>query len=161
MNQAVPISVLIDDQALIAQVRGGISRNLIDFLMASRAINEIRIDMVTLGRWSGNEYAISTGLWRPWPNARLSKIMEKAEARFGPRPRFRPEFDIVHHTYYFDAYLDRKLSKKSVVSVYDMIPEIYPELFPAGNPHLAKHKFVSASSAVMCISERYRPNADA
>lgn len=60
------------------------------------------------------------------------------------------EFDIIHKTYYLD---NRKLGKKTVVTVYDMINELYPDFFP-DNATLSHQKIeaVKKADAVICIS---------
>ena len=64
------------------------------------------------------------------------------------------KFDIVHKTYFFDQ---SKMGARTVVTVYDMINELYPQYFP-DDDHLAKHKAaaVKRADAIICISESTR-----
>ena len=66
----------------------------------------------------------------------------------------RPVHDLIHHTYYDRKYLRR--ANFRVVTVYDMIPELFPHLFPRGNPHRDKREFVEAADLVLCISDATR-----
>jgi glycosyltransferase involved in cell wall biosynthesis len=63
------------------------------------------------------------------------------------------EYDIFHPTYY-DPYFLKFTSKKLVVTVYDMIHEIFPQYFPAKD-HTAEHKKILLAKAnkIIAISE--------
>ena len=64
------------------------------------------------------------------------------------------QFDVIHKTYYHDH---RHLGKKTVITVYDMIYELFPEFFPEGNKFRSyMHKAVKTSDAVICISHNTR-----
>ncbi len=68
----------------------------------------------------------------------------------------RPRADLTHRTFYLADYLRQGPSVPMVVTVYDMIPELFPDLFPRGNPHMHKREYVRRASMVLCISESTR-----
>lgn len=58
---------------------------------------------------------------------------------------------IIHQTFYFQPYI--KLQGKVVVTVYDMITEIFPEYFPEGNNlSLLKRRCCERADKVIAIS---------
>ena len=61
------------------------------------------------------------------------------------------KFDIIHKTYFFDH---GKSGKKSFITVYDMINELYPQFFPDDDT-LQKHRVESVKNAdgIICISQ--------
>jgi glycosyltransferase involved in cell wall biosynthesis len=98
--------------------------------------------------WTANRHQLDSGLGR-----RLrGRLADPRVATVVNRLRSPGRPDLVHHTFYDAAYLNRKVGRLRVVTVYDMIPEIYPELFPTGNPHLAKRAFVERADLVLAIS---------
>jgi glycosyltransferase involved in cell wall biosynthesis len=65
-------------------------------------------------------------------------------------------FDLFHPTYYDDYFLEHLKAKPFVLTVYDMIHELFPEFFlNAGNTRisLVKKKLVQKASKVIAISE--------
>ena len=63
--------------------------------------------------------------------------------------------DLIHHTYYQPEYL-KPHAPPMVVTVHDMIPELFPDLFPKGNPHQWKQEYVRRARVVLCVSENTR-----
>lgn len=64
------------------------------------------------------------------------------------------DFDIFHPTYYDDYYVDAIGNKKMVLTVFDMIHELFPELFHLGDPVPAiKKKLVHRADRIISISE--------
>ena len=59
--------------------------------------------------------------------------------------------DVVHSTYYDPRYLCAGGNTPKVVTVHDMIPELFPAYF-AHNPHLAKRAYVEAAKRIICVS---------
>lgn len=58
---------------------------------------------------------------------------------------------IIHHTFYYQPYI--KLQGKVVVTVYDMISEIFPQYFPDGiNISLLKRRCCERADKVIAIS---------
>ncbi len=77
-------------------------------------------------------------------SGRLCKVLNEAL-----RPPVRA--DVVHSTYYNPRYLCAGGNTPKVVTVHDMIPELFPSYF-AHNPHLAKRAYVEAANRIICVS---------
>ena len=60
--------------------------------------------------------------------------MPQIEAYF---ERFRDRFDLFHPTYYDPYFLDAIGSRPFVLTIHDMIPELYCEYYPLGDPTAA------------------------
>ena len=146
------LRVCYDDQIFILQERGGVSRYFVELLNAFMDPT-YGVSGSTDASWTLNMHLLESGRGRrlPGPVGRRNDILRFANRVRHPRP---PSYDAVHHTFYDRRYL--RPSAFRVVTIYDMIPEIYPELFPGGNPHLNKREFVQSADLVICISEATR-----
>jgi len=144
---------MFDDQIFLSQVRGGISRYFVELIREFSADATHGVDVVMPWRWIRNRHALEAGLGRALPLPGRSRLLRLANRTF-PRRSARPEVE--HRTFYMRRYLARRSAAPTVVTVYDMIPELFPELFPFGNPHQMKREFVQEADAVICISERTR-----
>jgi len=144
------LKVHYDDQVFTWQPRGGISRYFVELLKAFAAPG-FGVEASTSASWSQNRHLLEMGRGRTLPGVpgRRKEVLQLANRLQHPRPLGH---SIVHHTYYDRRYL-RRAAKFRVVTVYDMIPELFPELFPRGNPHQDKREFVAAADLVLCISE--------
>jgi len=60
--------------------------------------------------------------------------------------------DLVHHTYYDKRFLSRFAGLRRVVTVYDMIPELFRDQIPKHVTHLDKKDFVEQADSIICIS---------
>lgn len=83
---------------------------------------------------------------------RLSLKLEKA---FFGRVEDSFQFDLAHPTYY-TLLSQREVSEYRcpvVVTVWDMIHELFPELYPDGEFVARKRRAIEAADAVICISE--------
>ncbi|MFC7431103.1 MULTISPECIES: glycosyltransferase family 4 protein [unclassified Agrococcus] len=148
------IRVAFDDQAFVAQQRGGVSKM---FVETALRLPEHGVEPVLLSRTTRNEHLAASGLVprRADPGA-LRARAEWFGWRVLGRPREQgralPPVDLVHHTFTHPSYL-RPLPVPRVMSVYDFMPERFPKEFPLGNPHFAKRRFVEAADLVLSISE--------
>jgi glycosyltransferase involved in cell wall biosynthesis len=150
------VKVWYDDQIFGLQHRGGISRYFVELMRAYHADPALGVEAGPHYVWTANRHALAAGLGRRIPTGlgRRRRVLSVANRMH----RAPAGLAVLHHTYYDSSYLHRALpaAEVRVVTVYDMIPELYPELFPAGNPHLDKRDFVAAADLVLCISEATR-----
>ena len=63
------------------------------------------------------------------------------------------ETDLFHPTYYNDYFLEEAVNIPFVVTVYDMIHELFPEWFADDEVVLRKARLVEAAERVIAISE--------
>jgi glycosyltransferase involved in cell wall biosynthesis len=148
------IRVGFDDQIFIAQSRGGISKYFVELI---QRLPNYGIEPIILSTSTHNAHLAESGLVprADAESARRSRL-RGIWWRLTGRPRYRGPLlsgvDLIHHTFTHRAYLGL-VDKPSVVTVYDMIPEVYPEYFPMGNPHFAKKRFAQNCDVVISISD--------
>lgn len=148
------IRVGFDDQIFIAQSRGGISKYFVEIITR---LPNYGIEPVLLLNSTRNHHLAESGLVTE--AKRDSPLQSKIRGllwRLTGYPRYviskKTNVDLIHHTFTHKGYLGQ-LNKPSVVTVYDMIPEVYPEYFPMGNPHFAKEKYAEKCDRIISISD--------
>ena len=142
--------VRFDDQILVIQRLGGISRYFVELIREFTANPELGVQPQLGWRWTRNVHAVEAGLGVPLriPGGSRGRVLRWANrAAEGRQPQAR----LAHPTYY-GARLPRRPMPPIVVTVYDMMPELFPDLFPRGNPHLHKLEYVRRAALVLCIS---------
>jgi glycosyltransferase involved in cell wall biosynthesis len=150
-----------DEQVLLAQTHGGISRYFVNLLTAFRRLPEVDVEPVPGWRWSPNSHATDAGLSRRLPllDRRATPTWLSQGGYYmanAPYRRAARRVDVLHHTYYHPYFLGRHFTGTRVTTIHDMNPELFPELFPGRNPHLAKARYVAESDVVICDSESAR-----
>jgi glycosyltransferase involved in cell wall biosynthesis len=143
--------VRFDDQIVMYQHRGGVSRYFVELVQGLHSHPRMGVSVDFDWRDSTNEHAVAAGLglrtgWR----RRLDELSRKGPSVLDRQP------DLIHPTWYFPARVPSPTGPPIVVTVFDMIPELMPEFFPGGSPHLAKQEYVRTAAAVACISESTR-----
>lgn len=86
---------------------------------------------------------------------RPQRFSVRLEKKFFGRVQDSRTFDLAHPTYY-SLLSQREISDyrcPTVVTVWDMIHELFPTLDPSGRVIEQKRKAVEAAAAVLCISE--------
>lgn len=149
---------LLYDHQVFGQKYGGASRYYYELISRFCQMNEIKVALF-LGAHI-NEYGLENyrdkydRFWglkhHPVPKlARLFSIFNQMSFNlFYDKQRQY----IYHPTYY--GYYARKLNCKRVITVYDMIHELYPQQFSRHDPTARdKEKIVQNSDAVICISQ--------
>lgn len=97
------------------------------------------------GKW--NLYAARNKLFKP-----IDAAAENKEASI--KALRRQDFDIFHPTYYDDYFLPYLGDKKFVLTVYDMIHELYPEYFNlADRTAQRKRSLAEKADRIIAISE--------
>lgn len=152
------LRVVYDHQIFLLQKHGGISRYFAEIAeripkratMATRVVAPLHV----------NEYLQSSQVqtsgvfvnWRFRGSLRVQRAVNSLLA--SPMTRaVRP--DLVHWTYYSPARLAS--ATRSVVTVYDMIHELFPKAFHPDDPtSFNKRSCVEKADRVVCISESTR-----
>lgn len=150
--------ILYDDQVFAMQAYGGISRYFTEIIwrMAEHEGHEV----LAFEGWSENRYHLSqhrsafaayAGLPRPSLRGATAICAKLSGLWFRAWVRNRP-VDVYHPTYYGRAALDVR-TRARVVTVYDMIHELFPEHFddPVTTP--MKRAAVARADAIIAISE--------
>lgn len=149
-----------DEQAFLAQRRGGVTTYFVRLVEQFRADPALGVQPVLGWSMAPNEHAVEAGLARTVP-------LDRGRSEFDPlasgtayaanlpaRLRAR-RADLQHYTFYHPRFLRRRAPIPTVSTVHDMIPELYPELFTR-DPHLHKAEYVRRSDVVLCVSEATR-----
>ncbi len=142
--------VAFDEQIFLLQQRGGISRYFVELATALEAVPGIEL-VPTAGPVSAQLAADLWGL--PLIRSRVGRRLRVALAR--RRPHQPRGADLVHRTFYDPAWLRGQGRTPLVITVYDMIPEMFPEQVPAG-VHMAKRDYVARADLILTISDRTR-----
>jgi glycosyltransferase involved in cell wall biosynthesis len=145
------MKVRFDDQIVMYQHRGGVSRYFVELVRGLRSNRDLGVSVDFDWRGSTNEHAVAAGLASDtaWQR-RLRELSSHVPGGAMRQP------DVVHPSWYFPSRLPPRTGPPIVVTVFDMIPELMPEFFPGGSPHLAKEAFVRSATAITCISESTR-----
>jgi len=142
------ITILYDYQAFFMQKFGGISRYFCELMKHSHGL----FDYSVSGIFSDNYYASELGFHKPFPvkrnfkgKWRLQKLLNKRDSI----RKLKGNYDVIHPTYY-DTYLTHKTDKPIVITVHDMIHE----LFPAGfSDYPNKKELLERSAKIIAISQ--------
>lgn len=156
------MKVLYDSQIFNKQVYGGISRY---FYELTSSLNKCKNAQVKLPMiYSNNHYlkyvnfAPHFSIPREWgfiPNK--DKIIEKLERynyKLIKKELKKQDFDLFHPTYYENYFLGYLRKKPFVLTVHDMIHELFPEQF-GGDPTV-ENKIILAKNAtkIIAVSEQ-------
>jgi len=150
----------MDEQVLLAQRHGGVSRYVVALVQALRADPGLGVDVDLWAAFSANEHAGAAGLTRTLPGlagdaaTTLAGLAAYHAANTAARSS-RRRAAVVHATWYHPRFLPAlRRGAPLVTTVHDMTPELAPEQFPQRSPSLAKAAYVAASSVVLTVSQR-------
>lgn len=149
--------VLYDAQTFLRQRRGGISRLFAQLIAQFDADPGLGVTADLPFRWSNNTHVTNDlthrALRRP-PSWLPREVLYGAHLL--RRPGRPSAADLVHHTYYSRQFLQERGHTPQVITVYDMIPELFAGTPEATGTHLQKRDYVSTCDLVICISESTR-----
>ena len=142
--------VAFDEQIFLLQRRGGISRYFVELATALE-----RVPGIELIPPSGPVIApLAADTWGlPLVRSRAGRRLRLALAH--RHPRQAKGADLIHRTFYDPAWLRGNEQAPLVITVHDMIPELFPEHVPAG-VHLAKRDYVARADLILTNSEQTR-----
>lgn len=153
------IRVLFDPQIFSQQRVGGASRYFCELLNRFSRDPEVEFQLPVVA--SDNHYLQRAAFGRYRPS--LGGVFFKGKGRLHDiRDRWRTSralarggFDVFHPTYYHPYFLPRLKGRPFVLTVYDMIHEVYPELYP-GRDLAKRYKagLIRAAHKVIAISEK-------
>lgn len=177
-HQLDNMKILYDHQAFETQKVGGISRYFCEIMERLRSTGNVHVELAL--KYSANEYLKHSGFslqaaanphgyenflggrefrgkWTlyKWRN-RLHKPIDPAleNKRLSIAALRRQDFDVFHPTYYDDYFLPYIGNKPFVLTVHDMIHEIYPEYFNLGDQTSRRKRNLSLKAAkIIAISE--------
>jgi len=149
------ISVLFDHQTFSMQAYGGISRYFANIHDADKQLREVKTDISLLR--SKNHYI------RDFPaplNNFLGALLLPSDRKCFKWNKVYSEYrikknnyDVLHPTYY-DPYFLKHTKKPYVITVHDMIHELYPEFFDPGDKFVNyKRLCVEQAAHIIAISD--------
>lgn len=141
---------ILYDYQVLGQVYGGISRYFYEIIEEMEDYENIKIVLPVI--FANNYYFKEKLNYRPYmkfgnrPINNLATMKEILSARFRKEP-----YDIIHPTYYAPDYISIKGKAKMIVTVHDMIAEIF-------SPHLKKEiedkrKCMENADGIISVSE--------
>lgn len=167
------MKILFDHQAFMLQRYGGVSRCFIELVSHLPKNVDAKISLLE----SQNVYALNSHFCKPigyyfqhfpihrwnmfdrwyrlrgkdsseyWDTLKYNYIRTIKELKKG-------SFDIFHPTYYDDYFLSYLKGKPFVLTIHDMIPELYPQFFSKDDFQIRmKCKLAPLASAIVAVSE--------
>jgi len=151
--------IAYDHQIFTQQQFGGISRYFAELVPRLVALGESPLIFAGLHR---NEYlnTLSPGMVRgrftPGIHGRLQRLRFRVNEAYMKRGMAQWKPDVIHETYYRSSVSGPK-GTPVVVTVHDMVHELFPEEFPNQKVESdAKRKAVELAAHVICISRNTR-----
>ncbi len=150
------MKILYDHQIFLAQKFGGISRYFSELMQLQD--KEVNIDRMDISLFRQSDYQPQTSLLAKGKQFLLKK------AGISPSQKLKipsvikqslqqGNFDVFHPTYYHPYFLEW-VKKPFVLTVHDMIHEIYREHFDASDPVSSYKKLLSQrASQIITVSE--------
>lgn len=151
-----PVKVAFDHQIFAHQRYGGVSRYFVE--LAKRLAKDTESDVAVIAPLHINSYlagedveAITRGRYVPESSKSIVRHISDLNRVAVPWAWRGVNADIVHETYFAVKPVGR--GQRRVVTVYDMIHELFADEFPdAGHLTAAKRAAVDRADHVICIS---------
>lgn len=139
------MNILYDHQVFFAQKFGGISRYFCELMKHSKGLFDYSVG----GIFSENFYANELGFHKPFPVKAQFKGKRRLQTWLNRRDSIKKikRADVIHPTYY-DSYFVGKTNKPIVLTVYDMIHELFPIIGSLNKKSLLEH-----SAQIIAISQ--------
>jgi glycosyltransferase involved in cell wall biosynthesis len=155
--------IAYDQQIFEMQRHGGISRYFTE--LVRNLGQRDGIDPAVIAPVFINQYLLKPdvrrrvrGTFFPFRFRGEARVARAANKALLPLYMAGRNFDIVHETYY--SRVRRGRGRVRVVTVYDMIHELFPQDFPdSAQVTAAKHAAVQRADHIICISETTRQDA--
>jgi glycosyltransferase involved in cell wall biosynthesis len=150
------VRVAFDEQIFAIQQYGGISRVFAELAREFLAEPLHGVQLQPVNAPIVNEYILRDQQTSERLVVRPARHWSTTIARSMGRRRHRGPADIVHSTFYLPRMLKDYPQAARVVTVYDMIPEIFPQSRRRLDFLTSKHDYVRRADHVVCISESTR-----
>ena len=147
-----------DHQIFEKQTFGGISRYFFELMQYYDKTKTIDFDLSLV--YSNNAYLNEASFSRRLPLGD-NRLVQRVMSRVGPginlsRSKSRIEmgdYDLLHPTYYDLYYLNARKNRPYVLTVYDMIHELYPDMFIGDDTAEKKKTAIQNADVIISISE--------
>ncbi len=147
------VQVAFDEQIFTMQRHGGISRVFTEIasVFANGSIPDVTISPI--GAPVVNEHLLHDEPLAQAMRVRPSRTWQWALTRCMLRAPWRGEVDILHSTFYLKSRMRDYPQARHVVTVHDMIPEIFPSTRMRLRHLTNKHRYALNASQIICVSE--------
>ncbi len=150
--------ILYDHQIFIYQEFGGISRYFYELMSAFEKDEDVRIDMSLA--YSNNHYINNARFVKSRPffkntNFRFkNRLLHYLNKRGEKKLLLGKDYDLFHPTYFNPYFLYYLGSKPFVLTIYDMVYELFPQIFSHRDKTGAYKKLLaSKATKIIAISE--------
>jgi glycosyltransferase involved in cell wall biosynthesis len=177
--RTLAMRILFDHQVMDAQIRGGISRYFHQLIstLESRGLAEVRLPPVYTDNECFRPLLSELGLQRyglpslliqnirrtGLPRKEIERVWRRAKRRHNRRASIKKlkeqDFDLFHPTYYDPYFLDHLKGKPFVLTIHDMIHEMFPGYFKPDDK-TGEHKALLAREAAGIIAISASTKAD-
>lgn len=152
------MKVLYDHQIFTNQIYGGISRYFFELMQNFKNGNKIKYELSL--KYSNNYYLkklnnLSYKTFLEYYSFRGKyRLLNILNKKVSKEYISKGDYDIFHPTYYDPYFLDYLGRKPFVLTIYDMIHEIYPEMFSSKGKTLERKKnLAQKATKIIAISE--------
>jgi glycosyltransferase involved in cell wall biosynthesis len=146
--------VVYDHEVFSSQKFGGVSRYFCEIATRIGQRNHWRTQVVAplhFNRHLASSNLSTIGIYIPNPHPRLDPIYHWASNIVAPMAMAMSSPDLIHQTYFADR--QRRSNVPVVITVYDMIHELYPQYFSDNDTtRQRKRESVFAADRIICIS---------
>lgn len=145
--------VAFDEQIFAIQRYGGISRVFAELAYQFIANPELGVELQPVAAPLVNEYILKDPITMKALHVWQSRHWALSIARSLARRRHKGPADIVHNTFYLPRALADYPQAKRVVTIHDMIPEIFPHTRRRLDFLTVKRRYVENADHIVCVSE--------
>lgn len=150
------MNVLYDHQIFIFQKYGGISRYFFELMREFQEKNPLHFDLSL--SYSDNHYLKDADFFTnsPFLSCRhlpcKKKIRRFVNTRHSVRALKGQQFDVFHPTYYDPYFLPAIGTKPYVITVHDMVHELFPDMFQGDPTARNKKELIERSTRIIAVS---------
>jgi len=163
------MKILYDHQIFSIQKYGGISRYFYQLMDEFEKTHDVSFTVSV--RCTENRYLFNLdslkglkrckddtpALVRAFSKFLASQDIYSRNHEYSQQAIMREDFDLFHPTYYNPYFLKNTFCKPFVLTVHDMIHELYPEYFPLSDLTVStKKKLIDAADEIICVSTNTR-----
>lgn len=150
------VRVAFDEQIFAVQRYGGISRVFAELAREFENDPAHGVELQPVNAPIVNEYVLKDPETARKLVVRPGRHWSTTIARSMLRRRHHGPADIVHSSFYLPRMLKDYPQAKSVVTVHDMIPEVFPQTRRRLDLLTRKHEYVKRADHIICVSEATR-----
>jgi glycosyltransferase involved in cell wall biosynthesis len=147
------VRVAFDEQIFAVQRHGGISRVFAELAREFQTDPSHGVELQPVAAPIVNEYVLADAQTAAKLVVRPGVHWSFTIARSMFRRRHQGPADVVHSSFYLPRMLKDYPQAKRVVTVHDMIPELFPRTRRRLDLLTRKHEYVRRSDHIICISE--------